>query len=334
MSIITSHEIRLNSRPKGVPTAANFTKAEVELGAPADQQVLVRNLFMSVDPYMRGRMNDGKSYVPPFELGRAMEGGAVGEVVESRAREFQVGDAVTSMFGWREYFIAAPKDLHAVRREMQPLSVYLGALGMTGMTAWAGLKLVGVKAGDIVFVSGAAGAVGNVAGQLAKLAGCRVIGSAGSPQKVKFLLEECGFDAAFNYKAGPLPDQLNRAAPDGIDVYFDNVGGEALEAALAAMRLHGRIISCGGISGYNAEKPPPGPSNRFNMTTKRLTMKGLIVGDWLDRQAEFQGEVGVYFRAGKLKNHESVVNGIDHAVDAFLGLFAGKNLGKMVVKLA
>jgi NADPH-dependent curcumin reductase CurA len=180
MSKIQNQEVRLASRPKRFPTAANFTLTETELGPLADQQVLVRNLFMSVDPYMRGRMNEGKSYVPPFELGKPLEGGAVGEVIESRAKEFKPGDAVTSNFGWREYFIAWPKELHPVSREVQPLSVYLGALGMTGMTAWVGLNLVEVKAGDVVFISGAAGAVGNVAGQLAKLRGCRVIGSAGS----------------------------------------------------------------------------------------------------------------------------------------------------------
>ena len=329
-----SREIRLASRPNGLPTAANFTLARTELEPLQDQQVLVRNLFISVDPYMRGRMNSGKSYVPPFELGKPLNGGAVGEVVESRAREFKLGDAVTSNFGWRESFIAAPKDLHPVSREIQPLSVYLGTLGMTGMTAWAGLNLVEVKAGDIVFISGAAGAVGNVAGQLAKLRGCRVVGSAGSAEKVKFLREECGFDIAFNYKTGPILEQLNLEAPDGIDVYFDNMGGETLEAALSALRVNGRIIACGGISGYNEEKPRPGPANLFNMITKRLTMKGLLVRDSLNRQSEFEKEVGGYFRAGKLKNKETVVKGIGEAVGAFIGLFEGKNVGKMVVKLA
>lgn len=204
---------------------------------------------------------------------------------------------------------------------------------MTGMTAWAGLTMVEVKAGDVIYISGAAGAVGNVAGQLAKLRGCRVIGSAGSEDKVKRLLEECGFDAAFNYKTAPVPEQLNLAAPDGIDVYFDNVGGESLEAALTALRVNGRIIACGGISGYNEETPKPGPSNLFNMTTKRLTMKGMIVGDWLHLESEFEKEVGGYFQAGKLKSLETVVDGLDQAPDAFIGLFEGRNVGKMVVKL-
>ena len=334
MTNLMSREIRLASRPSGIPTAANFTLERTKLEPLEDQQVLVRNLFMSVDPYMRGRMNAGKSYVPPFEIGTALNGGAVGEVVESCAEEFKPGDAVTSNYGWREYFIAVPKELHPVSREIQPLSVYLGTLGMTGMTAWAGLNLVDVKAGDVIFISGAAGAVGNVAGQLAKLRGCLVIGSAGSAEKIKFLRENCGFDIAFNYKSGPILEQLHLAWLAGIDVYFDNVGGEMLEAALTVLRVHGRIIACGGISGYNEEKPRPGPSNLFNMITKRLTMKGLIVSDWLDRQAEFEKEVGGYFKVGKVKHEETVVKGIDNAVGAFIGLFHGQNMGKMVVQLA
>jgi NADPH-dependent curcumin reductase CurA len=332
MTDIMSHEVVLVSYPNGVPNADNFAIAQTKLEPLQDGQVLVRNLYMSVDPYMRGRMSDRKSYVPPFELGKPLNGGAVGEVLESRAKEFNHGDIITSSFGWREYFIAAPKELHLVSQEVQPLSVYLGALGMTGMTAWVGLNLVNVKADDVIFISGAAGAVGSVAGQLAKLRGCRTIGSAGSMEKVKFLREECGFDIAFDYKADPILEQLNREVPDGIDVYFDNVGGEMLEAALSVLRVHGRIIACGGISGYNQEKQP-GPSNLFNMITKRLTMKGLIVSDWLAHQQEFEQEVGKYFRDGKLKNKETVVVGIDQAVSAFIGLFEGKNVGKMVVKL-
>ena len=334
MSKVMSREIRLASRPKGMPTEANFTEVETEVGPLQDGEVLVRNLFISVDPYMRGRMNEGHTYVPPFELGKTMDGGAVGEVVESRSAEFKPGDAVTSNCGWREYCVVQPNQLHKVSRDNQPLSVYLGTLGMTGMTAWAGLKLVGVKAGDVVFISGAAGAVGNMAGQLAKLQGCRVIGSTGSAEKVQILKESCGFDGAFNYKAGPVLDQLIVAAPDGIDVYFDNVGGDSLEAALAPMRVHGRIIACGGISGYNEEKPLPGPANLFNITTKRLTMKGLIIGDWLSHQLEFQHEVSGHLRSGKVRHMETVVKGIGKAASAFLGLFDGKNVGKMVVDLS
>jgi NADPH-dependent curcumin reductase CurA len=333
MTDLKSREICLASRPQGFPATNNFTLKNTVLEPLRDQQVLVRNLFMSVDPYMRGRMNEGKSYIPPFEIGKPLEGSAVGEVVESNTTEFRPGDIVFSNFGWREYFIASPTDLHHVNGNVLPLSVYLGALGMTGMTAWAGLNLVEVKSGDRIFISGAAGAVGNVAGQLAKLRGCSVIGSAGTDEKARFLKEECGFDSAFNYKSGPILEQLAKLAPEGIDVYFDNVGGETLEAALSALRIHGRIIACGSISGYNEEKTRPGPSNLFNIIGKRLTIKGMIVGDWMDRKDAFTKEVGGYLATGKLKNHETVVNGIDKAVDAFLGLFHGQNIGKMVVKL-
>lgn len=316
-----------------MPVPQNFTMASVEVGSPQAGEVLVRNLFMSVDPYMRGRMREGKSYVPPFEIGNPLEGGAVGEVIESKAEGFQPGDVVLSNLGWREYFITNPQELRPVNRNIQPLSVYLGVLGMTGMTAWVGLKLAEIKPGETIFISGAAGAVGSAAGQLAKQGGCRVIGSAGSPEKIRFLLEECGFDVAFNYKTGSNLMHLEETAPEGIDVYFDNVGGEALEAALSTLKVRGRIAACGAISLYNSEKPQPGPSNLFLVVVKRLTMRGFIVSDWLDRLGDFQREAGEMFVAGKLKHKETVVEGIENAVDAFLGLFKGTNIGKMVVKL-
>jgi NADPH-dependent curcumin reductase CurA len=334
MTPIISREVHLAARPRGEPTASDFALVHSQLPPLQDHEVLVRNSFISVDPYMRGRMNEGPSYVPPFALGKALDGGAVGKVIESRSGELKPGDTVTSNFGWREYFIASAKELHPIGHEIEPISVYLGALGMTGMTAWVGLNLVKLEKGEIIYISGAAGAVGNVAGQLAKLRGCRVIGSTGSPEKVRFLRDECGFDTAFDYNVGPIVEQLKVEAPYGIDVYLDNVGGEALEAALSALRIHGRIIACGGISGYNDEKPKPGPSNLFNMITKRLTMKGLIVSDWLSRRGAFEREVGGLLRSGRLKNKETVADGIGQAVDAFLGLFQGKNVGKMVVKLA
>jgi NADPH-dependent curcumin reductase CurA len=329
-----SREVRLISRPKGLPTADNFMLVNTEPRAVGAGEVFVRNLFMSVDPYMRRRMDDRQSHGPPFDLGNPLEGGAVGEVLESYANEFRTGDIVTSNFGWRECFVTSPLNLRLITHAIEPASVYLGILGMTGMTAWAGLNLVDVKAPDVVFVSGAAGAVGNVAGQLAKLRGCRVIGSSGSPEKVKFLLKECGFDSAFNYKVGPIGEQLRREAPEGIDVYFDNVGGETLEAALASLRTHGRIIACGAISEYNEQQSNRGPSNLCNMKTNRLTMKGLVVRDHIDEQSTFEAELGAHLRAGNLKNKETVVNGIEHAVDAFIGLFKGQNIGKMVVRLA
>jgi NADPH-dependent curcumin reductase CurA len=333
MTPARSTEIRLASRPIGLPSAENFTLATIDLSPPKDGEVLVHNFYISVDPYMRGRMNEGKSYVPPFQLGKAMEGGAVGEVIESRSPLLKPGDTVASMYGWRDYFVTTADRLRSVDRHIQPLSVYLGTLGVTGLTAWAGLKLIHLKAGETIFISGAAGAVGNVAGQLAKLAGCHVIGSAGSHEKVKFLLEECGFDHAFNYHSAPLLDQLNLAAPDGIDVYFDNVGGPTLEAALSSLRVHGRIAACGSISGYNQLQPLPGPSNLSNIITRRLTIKGFIVSDWLNRQSEFETEAAAFLQAGKLKDKQTIFKGIENAVDAFLGLFDGRNTGKMVVEL-
>ena len=331
--IVGSREVHLVSRPTGMPVASNFALVQAHVLPLEAGEVLVHNLFISVDPYMRGRMNAGKSYVPAFELGTPMEGGAIGEVVESRAKELKPGDMVVSNYGWRERFTALPTDLHRVDAAMRPLSAYLGALGMTGMTAWAGLHLAEVKAGDVVFVSGAGGAVGNMVGQLAKIYGCRVVGSTGSNEKVNTLKDKVGFDSVFNYKSGPILAQLKDREPTGIDVYFDNVGGEALEAALSALRIHGRIVACGGISAYNDATPRPGPTNLFNMTTKRLSMKGLIVRDWLARQSEFETEVGGYLKSGKIHNFETVVDGIEHAVEAFIGLFKGDNLGKLVVKI-
>jgi NADPH-dependent curcumin reductase CurA len=333
MPKIVSREIRLASRPQGRPSAANFTMTQSEIEPPDEGEVLVRNLFMSVDPYMRGRMNDRKSYVPPFEIGKPLEGGALGQVIESGAPGFKPGDVVVSGLGWREYFKAPEKALRPINREVRPLSVYLGLLGTTGLTAWAGLQIAELKPGETLFISGAAGAVGSVAGQLAKLRGCRVIGSAGSDQKIQFLLDECGFDSAFNYKTQNMSDALKQVAPEGLDIYFDNVGGDTLQAALSAMKVHGRIIACGSISGYNDEKPAPGPSNLFNIIIKRLTIKGLLVLDWLTRWSDFEKEVLQHYQAGRVKNRETVVEGLDRAVDAFIGLFDGLNVGKMLVKL-
>ncbi len=328
-----SREIRLASRPTGVPTPENFSLATVAVPSPADGQVLVRNLFMSVDPYMRGRMNDVKSYVPPFQVGQPLEGGAVGEVIESHAPAIAAGSIVVSNKGWRDRFVADPRELRVVDGSVQPLSIYLGALGMTGFTAWVGLDLVGVKAGDVIFISGAAGAVGSIAGQLAKLRGCRVIGSAGSAQKARLLTNELGFDAAFNYKDGEVAAQLKQAAPDGIDVYFDNVGGDHLEAAFSSLRLHGRVIACGSISRYNDGGPVPGPRNMFLIVTKRLTIRGFIVFDSMKRMPEFLADVVPHIAAGRVHSRETTIDGLERAPQAFIDLFGGKNVGKMVVKI-
>jgi NADPH-dependent curcumin reductase CurA len=328
-----SREIRLASRPTGLPSAENFSLATIDVPPPADGQVLVRNLFMSVDPYMRGRMNAAKSYVPPFAVDQPLEGGAVGEVIESRAPAIAVGSIVISSRGWRDRFVADPRELRVVDGSVQPLSVYLGALGMTGFTAWIGLDLVGVKAGEVVFISGAAGAVGSLAGQLAKRRGCHVIGSAGSAEKVRLLTTELGFDAAFNYKDEEVYAQLKRAAPNGIDVYFDNVGGDHLEAAFSSLRDHGRVAACGQISRYNADGPMPGPRNMFVIVTKRLTIRGFLVFDWMKRMPEFLAEVAPLVKSGGIRSKETIIEGLERAPQAFLDLFSGENVGKMVVKL-
>jgi NADPH-dependent curcumin reductase CurA len=330
---IASREVHLASRPKGWPTLDNFELFKTKVPLPAEGEVRVRNLFMSVDPYMRGRMREAKSYVPPFQVGNVLEGSAVGEVLESRIGSLQPGDIVTSMMGWREYFVSNQRRLRKVDKNIHPLSAYLGILGMPGMSAWVGLNLVDVHSGDVLFVSGAAGAVGSIAGQLAKLRDCKVIGSAGSPDKIKMLIEDLGFDAAFGYRDVDIYTELRKAAPDGIDVYFDNVGGKQLEAALSAMRVNGRIIACGSISMYNEEIPPPGPRNLPLFTSKRLTMKGFIVTDWFEQMPEFLKQVGALWSHGRVKMKETLVQGIENAPQAFLDMLRGQNIGKMIVKL-
>lgn len=334
MTAVLSREIRLASRPHGWPAPDNFTLTRVEVPAPLEGQVRVRNLFMSVDPYMRGRMNDAKSYVPPFQLGQPLDGAAVGEVVDSAVDGIKPGDMVTSNSGWREYFAAGAKAVRVVDPHVKPISAHLGVLGVPGFTAWIGLGLFDIAAGERVFVSAAAGAVGSVAGQLAKLRGCFAVGTVGSPEKVKWLTQDLGFDVALNYKDGDLPRRLRAAVPDGIDVYYDNVGGAHLEAALGVMRQGGRIIACGAVSQYNDEAPPPGPRNLAFVVTKRLTMKGFIVLDWAEKLPEFHAEAATLYATGKLKYRETIVEGIENAPRAFIEMLHGANIGKMVVKLS
>jgi NADPH-dependent curcumin reductase CurA len=329
-----SRQIVLAARPDGWPTVGNFAMTEVDLPEPGDGQVRVRNLFMSVDPYMRGRMNDVKSYVPPFQVGEPLEGYAIGEVTQTRSPDLAEGDLVTHMLGWRDEAVLDAR--HAKRVEPLPgmsPSAYLGVLGGTALTAYVGmLDIAALKPGEAVFVSGAAGAVGSIAGQIAKLKGASlVVGSAGSDEKVRWLLD-IGFDAAFNYKAGPAYEQLREAAPKGIDVYFDNVGGEQLEAALTALRLHGRVALCGAIANYN-DTAPAGPRNIGFAITKRLTLRGFIIFDHMDREADMIADVTGWLRDGKLQHAETVIDGLEHAPDAFLSLLRGGNTGKMVVRL-
>jgi NADPH-dependent curcumin reductase CurA len=332
---VTAREIQLAARPVGEPKPTDFRLAEVGVGDPQDGEVLVRNLVMSVDPYMRGRMNDRRSYVPPFELGSALTGGAVGEVVASRADGLAEGDLVLHGLGWREYAVVAARHVRRVDPDVAPPSAFLGVLGMPGLTAYAGLLDVGgLRDGDVVFVSGAAGAVGSLAGQIAKLRGHVVVGSAGSQEKAAYVRDELGFDAAFNYRDGAVSELLGAAAPDGIDLYFDNVGGEHLEAAIGALRLHGRIAMCGSISAYNATEPPPGPRNMFQFVAKRLTLRGFLVRDHEQRRADFEREVGGWLREGRIVARETVVEGIEQAPQAFIDLLRGANTGKMLVRLA
>jgi hypothetical protein len=297
--------------------------------------VRVRNLFMSVDPYMRGRMNDTKSYVPPFQLGEPLQGGAIGSVVESRSPDLAEGDLVLHSLGWRDEAVLPARHAQkiAALEGLSP-SVYLGVLGMPALTAYVGLlDIAALKPGDVVFVSGAAGAVGSMAGQIAKLKGAaRVIGSAGSEEKVSWL-REIGFDAAFNYKAALVAEQLREAAPEGIDVYFDNVGGDHLEASLAVLNTYGRVAMCGAIAHYNATELPAGPHNLGLVIGKRLTLRGFIVSDHQDRTAAMIADVSGWLRDGKLFHAETVVDGLDQAPSAFINLLRGHNTGKMIVRL-
>ena len=331
-----TREIHLASRPTGWPGPENFRLVETTLPDPADGQVLVRNLVMSVDPYMRGRMNDVKSYVPPFQVDQPLEGGAVGEVVASSADGFRQGDIVLSNFGWREHVLADAKTLRKVEvpAGLRP-SVFLGALGSVALTAYVGLfDIAGFKEGDTVFVSGAAGAVGSLVGQFARLRGAkRVIGSAGSAEKVAYLVDELGFDAAFNYRDGDVREQLKAAAPEGIDVYFDNVGGDHLEAAIGSLRLHGRIAVCGMIAVYNDTEPAPGPRNLARLIQTRGRIEGFLVGDHGDLAGEYARRAAGWLADGTLSLRETSVDGIEHAVDAFLAMLRGENTGKMVVRL-
>ena len=335
MTPITSREIRLRRRPVGLPSAEDFALATVTLPALGDGDVLVKNLYMSVDPYMRGRMIDRKSYTPPFALDEVLQGGAVGAVIESKHSQFQVGDTVLHGLGWREYFVSDGKGLTAIDPTIAPVQSFLGAMGMPGQTAYFGLLDIGQpQAGETVFVSAAAGAVGSMVCQFAKIKGCRVVGSVGSQAKIDWLRNEVGVDAAFNYKeTNDLKAELGKHCPNGIDIYFENVGGEHLEAALAHMNNYGRIPACGMISQYNATAATPAPTNLGLIVGKRIKLQGFIVSDQRARAPEFYADMRQWIAAGQIKWHETVVEGIENAPNAFRGLFTGENMGKMLVKL-
>jgi NADPH-dependent curcumin reductase CurA len=329
-----SRECRLASRPTGEPTDANFAFETVDVGPPGDGEVLVKNTIMSVEPYMRGRMNDAKSYVPPFAVGEPLTGAAIGTVIASRAPEVPVGATVLHDRGWREYAVVPAKDARVIDTSKVPAQTYLGALGTTGFTAWVGLRIIAeVQPGKTIFVSGAAGAVGSMAVQLAKRWGLRVIGSASSPEKARVVREELGADAAFDYHEGAYK-QLRALAPDGIDYYFDNVGGEQLEAAISATRNHARIVLCGAVSQYNAASPPPGPRNLALAIGRRLRLEGFIVIDHLSRFRDFVAEVAPLIASGELRTPTTFVEGLDNAPSALMQILQpNATVGKVLVRV-
>lgn len=333
-----NYEIRLNAYPDGLPTREIFEHVECDLPPLAEGEMRIRNIWMTVDPYMRGRMTPSRdSYVPAFGLDTVLDGGAVGIVEESRNGPFAAGDYVSGMTGgWRKYHISTGLGLTKIDPDLAPLQAYLGVLGMPGMTAWYGLLKIGEpKPGETVFVSAASGAVGALVCQIAKFKGCRVIGSAGGAQKCAWLREEIGVDAAIDYRAAGegLMDALGAAAPDGIDVYFENVGGTHLEAALEHMNENGRIIGCGMISQYN-EPDAVGVRNLFYIVGKRLMMKGFIVSDHFADFPAFAAEMGGWIADGKIHWKETVYDGLEKAPDAFIGLFSGENFGKALVRIS
>lgn len=329
-------QIQLARRPEGWPVPEDFRIERAPLPELGPGQVRVANEFVSVDPYMRGRMNDSRSYVAPYPVGGTITGGAVGRVIESTVAALPVGTPVLHQQGWTDLAQGDAAEFRAVPDLPDtPLSVHLHVLGMTGMTAYVGLTAVaGLRPGDTVFVSGAAGAVGTATGQLARLLGAsRVIGSAGSPEKVALLTEKYGYDVAFNYKDGDVRGQLAAAAPDGVDVFFDNVGGDHLEAALDVFNPGGRAALCGAISRYNATTPAAGPDNLSNLITRGLTLQGFTLGSYLHLAPEFQHTVAPWFTDGRIAYDETVVDGIEHTVEAFLAMMRGANTGKMLVRV-
>ena len=332
----TNKQVRLASRPSGWVTADNFTLTEEAVPEVGQGQLLVRNLFMSVDPYMRGRMNKAKSYVPSFQVGEVLQAGVVGEVIASSNKDYAEGDFVTGMLGWENYSLSDGTGLHKVPQGPAPLSYRLGILGMPGMTAYVGLHTIGkAQPGETVFVSAASGAVGSVVGQLAKLHGCTVTGCAGSDDKVDLLKAEFGYDAAFNYRQSQsLPKSISEICPDGINVDFENVGGEIFEAVLWNMREFGRVALCGMISNYNDEELQPGPRGMTVIIGRRLTIQGFIVTDHLEAGKEYVSKAIRWLAEGKLKYRETIAEGIENAPSAFIDLLQGKNIGKQIVRLA
>ncbi len=332
-------EIHLTRYPVGMPSENNFKLVQVEIPEPTKEgEFLVRNIWMSVDPYMRGRMREegGNSYIPPFKLGQPLEGACIGQVIASKNNQFAVGDYVLGNFGgWREYWLSNGTDVIKINPKIAPIQSFLGTFGMPGLTAYVGLLKVGeLKEEDTVFVSAASGAVGSIVCQIAKIKNCRVIGSAGSEEKVKWLVDRAGIDYAFNYKkVDDISTELKKVCPNKIDIYYDNVGGKHLEAALDNMKIFGRIVLCGMISQYNSKSPILGPSNLSLAIANRLKLQGFIVRDHYDMLNEFHASMAKWVGEGRIKWKETILEGIENAPKAFIGLFKGENFGKMLVKI-
>ncbi|KGP71166.1 NADP-dependent oxidoreductase [Pontibacillus yanchengensis] len=334
-----SHEneqIVLASRPEGMPTHENFTYETIDTKPPQKGEVVVKSLYISVDPYMRGRMSDQKSYVEPFQLNEVISGGVVGEVIESQDSDFEVGDKVFGMLGWRRFNVVPSSQVRKVDGKQAPLSAYLSVLGLTGLTAYFGLLDIGQpKEGETVVVSGAAGAVGMVVGQIAKIKGAHVVGIAGSDEKVRYLVEGLGFDAAINYKTvDDVQEALAGLCPQGVDVYFDNVGGEISDAVLNLLNSFARVPLCGAISSYNRTDADLGPRVQTKLLKARAGIQAFIVGDYAERFSEGAKELAKWLAEGKLKNEETIIDGFENIPEAFFGLFQGENLGKQLVKVA
>ena len=331
---MTTKQIVLASRPKGTPTPDDFLIENVELPPIKDNELLLQGMYYSVDPYMRGRMNDAKSYVAPFKVGQPMEGGVVAKVVDSKSADFKTGDIVLGALPWSEQMLTLATAVKKIDAELVPASYYLGILGMPGLTAYFGLMdITKPKMGETIVVSGAAGAVGVVVGQIAKIHGCRVIGIAGSDDKVKLLKEEFGFDEAINYKTtADIKQEIARLCPTGVDVYFDNVGGTISDAVVANINFHARIALCGQISLYNSTEVPVGPRLQPMLLTRSVLMQGFIVSNYQSRFPEGIHQLAQWIAAGKLKYTETILHGFDQLPVAFIGLFKGENKGKMVVE--
>ncbi|WP_339460139.1 NADP-dependent oxidoreductase [Pseudomonas sp. EA_105y_Pfl2_R69] len=335
MTANLNRQFLLAQRPIGLPSRDTFSYVESAIGEPGPGQILVKNLYLSLDPAMRGWMNDAKSYIPPVGIGEVMRALGVGQVIASQHPDFAVGDHVNGALGVQDYFLGEPKGFYKVDPKRAPLPLYLSALGMTGMTAYFALLDVGApKAGETVVISGAAGAVGSIAGQIAKLKGCRVVGIAGGADKCKFLIDELGFDGAIDYKNEDLHAALKRECPKGVDVYFDNVGGDILDAVLTRLAFKARVVICGAISQYNNKESMKGPANYLQLLVNSARMEGMVVMTYAPRFAEAAAEMGSWLASGKLKSKEDIVEGLTTFPETLLKLFSGENFGKLVLKVS